>query len=283
MRKRLVGLLGLGLVTGALTGCCHCRPDPVVRPGSSVPVAAPPPVAPPAVAGPGGTVPALPPPPAVPAIPPTGATLNYSPSAEIPEVRLFAPEPPTSAEPPLAQLVPPENNVPRAAVKESPSVEVTAPTPPLPVGIPQFAYAQEGKVAVGLKPLLDGIDWLQSNGFRTVLHIKAPGEEDVADRRLVEKHGMKYVTLEVSPETLNRQTIEAFGRFLGDREAQPLFIYDRDGMHTGGLWYLHFRTSENLGDEASRTRAERLGLKTSPEGEQKSMWLAIQKLLSQQP
>jgi protein tyrosine phosphatase (PTP) superfamily phosphohydrolase (DUF442 family) len=219
-----------------------------------------------------------------PAIPPTGAVRNYTPTEEAPEVRLSAPEPGTTAEPPLAQLGPLPSTPPKVAVKESPSIEAAPPTPPLPAGISQFAYAQEGKIAVGLKPLLDGLDWLQSNGFHTVLHIKAPGQEDSADRRLVEKqHGMKYLTLEVSPQSLNRRTVEEFARIMTDKAAQPLFIYDSDGMLTGSLWYLHFRTNENLGDEDARNRAGRLGLKAAPEGAQKEMWLAIQKYLSQQP
>src|SRR5262249_19368858 len=74
-------------------------------------------------------------------------------------------------------------------------------TPPLPVGIPQFATARPG-VASGLKPLLDGLDWLQENGYRTVLHLRLPGTEDAADRKQIEKRGLKYLSLEVSPQTL---------------------------------------------------------------------------------
>ena len=61
----------------------------------------------------------------------------------------------------------------------------------------------EDRVASGLRPLLDGgLDWLQANGYRTVLHLRQPGEDDTADRKQVEKRGMKYLSMEVSPETL---------------------------------------------------------------------------------
>ena len=43
------------------------------------------------------------------------------------------------------------------------------------------------RVTSGLRPQLDGLDWLQAHGYRTVLHIRAPGEDDTADRRQVEK------------------------------------------------------------------------------------------------
>lgn len=157
---------------------------------------------------------------------------------------------------------------------------MASPTPALPVGIPQFAYAGE-KVASGLKPLLDGLDWLESNGYKTVLHVQAPGEEEAADRRLVEKRGMKFVSLEVSAQKLDRATVDEFNRIVASSE-QPLFVYDRDGTMAGGLWYLHFRTAGRLSDEDARNRAAKLGLKADGEGEQRTMWLAVQKFLSQQ-
>jgi hypothetical protein len=152
--------------------------------------------------------------------------------------------------------------------------------PSLPVGIPQFAFARD-RVASGLKPLLDGgLDWLQANGYRTVLHIRAPGEDDGADRREVEKRAMTFLSLEASPQTLSAALIEQFNRTVNDKGNYPMFVYDRDGMVAGGLWYLYFRTSEQASDETARINAGRLGLKENAEGAHRPMWLAIQKYLS---
>jgi len=282
MTKRLLSLVSL-LVLGALAGgCCNrCH-----RPGASCPPRAmpaplppPPTVAGPIVPGP-VPVPAPPPPnpaPGWPSTPP--AVRNYTPEEPVPDVRL---SPPEAAQPP-AKVTPP-------AVQEGPSPEPPLvpreddkkPSPPLPVGISGFAYPYpEAKIATGQKPLLDGLEWLKDNGYRTVLHIKAPGEEDAADRKLVEKLGMKYLSLELSPQTLNKQAVEDFARIVGDRTGQPLFVYDKDGALAGSLWYLQFRTTDRLGDEDARTRAGRLGLKADAP-EQRTLWLAIQKFLSQQ-
>jgi protein tyrosine phosphatase (PTP) superfamily phosphohydrolase (DUF442 family) len=159
--------------------------------------------------------------------------------------------------------------------------EERAPTPPLPVGIPQFATAKE-RVTNGLRPQLDGLDWLQANGYRTVLHIRPPGEDDTADRRQVEKRGLRYVSIELSPQTLTRTVADEFNRIVGDASGHPLFVYDREGMLAGGLWYLHFRIVDGLSDEAARTRAAGLGLREDLNGTHRTMWLAIQKLLSEQ-
>jgi len=159
--------------------------------------------------------------------------------------------------------------------------EDRAATPSLPVGIPQFALVQE-QIAGGLKPLLDGLDWLGDNGYRTVLHVYQPGEDDSADRKQVERRGLKYVTLEVSPQTLSRKQVEQFNRIVMDTTQRPLFVYDKDGSLAGSLWYLHFRTAEQLSAEESRSRARPLGLKVEPKVDQQLMWLAVQKYLSEQ-
>jgi hypothetical protein len=177
-------------------------------------------------------------------------------------VRLAAPEQPmTPARPP-------------AVAEERPR------TTPLPVGIPQFAMARDG-VASGLKPLVDGgLDWLAASGYHTVLHVVSPAQDDSADRQQVEKHGMKYVRLEVSPETLSPAVVEQFNKVVGDQALRPLFVYDKDGMLAGGLWYLHFRTAQHASDEQARKQASQLGLKEDAKGPHQDMWLAIQKYLS---
>ena len=39
------------------------------------------------------------------------------------------------------------------------------------------------EVTSGLKPSLDGLEWLQANHYRAVLHVRQPGEDDSADRQ----------------------------------------------------------------------------------------------------
>jgi protein tyrosine phosphatase (PTP) superfamily phosphohydrolase (DUF442 family) len=128
----------------------------------------------------------------------------------------------------------------------------------------------------------DGLDWLQANGYRTVLQVKRPGADDGADRRQVEKRGMQYRSLEVSPQTLSRTTVQAFNRIVNDGAGHPLFVYDRDGALAGALWYLYFRTAENAGDDVARIRAGGLGLREGRDEAHREMWLAVQRFLSEQ-
>ncbi|MCI0459931.1 MAG: hypothetical protein L0Z62_23520 [Gemmataceae bacterium] len=307
MRRYLFGsLLASTLSLGLLSGCGHCcrRPacsDAPASPGSgAVPFLPPVPPAPPGAAL---QSPVPPPPAPVPGSPPPESSSFAPPSSPEPptwgpspqvEVRLGPPEtgtgdpPADNPTPAVPRLRPPEvteqvtpppapPNPKPPAVKEQKSF---AP-PGLPVGIPQFAEVGN-QVASGLRPLLDdGLDWLQTNGYRTVLHLRRPGEEDGADRKQIEKRGLRYVSLEVSPQTLAQKVVDEFNRLVNDARARPLFVYDRDGALAGVLWYLHFRTAEGSTDETARVRASVLGLRQDREGLHRDMWQAAQQFLDQ--
>ncbi len=203
--------------------------------------------------------------------------------AEQSQVVLGMPQPDQSPATPTveAQLSPPQQapSTPPSTAKPGPAGKSQAePAGVLPVGIPQFTMARDG-VASGLRPMLDGLDWLRRQGYRTVLHIRRPGEDDSSDRKQVEKRGMKYLSLEVSPATLSSTVVEEFARIVSDQQSAPLFVYDRDGVLAGGLWYLYFRTAFALGDEEARGRAASLGLRENGDGQQREMWLAVQNYL----
>jgi protein tyrosine phosphatase (PTP) superfamily phosphohydrolase (DUF442 family) len=151
----------------------------------------------------------------------------------------------------------------------------------LPAGIPSFALAKD-RLATGLKPILDGIDWLKENGYRTVLHIRLPGEDDSAERKDFESRGLRYLSLDVSPETLSATTIQEFTRIVSDPAGQPLFVYDKDGSLAGGLWYLYFRMIEKQSPNDALARAKGLGWREGGAEPFARMWLAIQRYLSEQ-
>jgi protein tyrosine phosphatase (PTP) superfamily phosphohydrolase (DUF442 family) len=291
MMSRLLGslcLAALGVL--GLQGCKHCKsscgPGPapcgcngsVAVPGRVAPMvpavgdgipAAPIPVAPAAV----GVAPIGPSVPPTNSLPPVSA--RYGPSAS-----LQCPQPALPPAPPGVRLAVPAPVItdtrasPAAPLPQGPIADAAA---PLPVGIKQFAKPKT-QVATGLKPDLDGLDWLQAKGYKTVLHLVQTGEDDAAERRQSEeKRNIKYLSLTVAPATLDRATIEQFNQIIGDPSNLPLFVYDKDGMLAGGMWYLHFRTADFATEEEARAKATRLGLKEDPNGEHKVMWDAIKK------
>jgi hypothetical protein len=299
---------GFWLLTGVLlvnAGCALCNrppsnpppprpifvppPPPVPVMGQPVPVVAPaaafgqpqafptappgPGFAPPSITppGPGSAPPSMPPPPNEP--PPFRTETKWQPIGERdasprdvnPSIRLYAPEPldkdksPSTEEPPVAR---------------KPNVQGTFPP------IPQFAEVK-ANVYAGLRPPAEGLDWLQANGVQTVVQILPPGENDALAQKQVEDRRMRYIAFEASPETLTKEKTNAFIQLIRDGAKQGIFVYDKDGSLAGGLWYLNLRWGEVLDDDAARIRAASFGLHNTTDGQYLNMWLAVQKLLSE--
>jgi protein tyrosine phosphatase (PTP) superfamily phosphohydrolase (DUF442 family) len=234
---------------------------------------------------PGGFTPAAPPGAALPQGPPAEGQSAFLPPGQ-PDasglaqagVRLSAPEPLSSEPPPQSARVyqPPlqTQEPPRASIPP----RATEPPAAASLDVPGFVQVKP-RVANGQKPFPDGIAWLAAQGYRTVLHLRRPGEDDSADRRLFEKRNLRFVSLEVSPARLSRETVGAFNRLVSDPNNLPLFVYDRDAALAGGLWYLYFRTAEKLDDARARAEAARVGFNEEQDAEHRTMWVAVQAFL----
>jgi hypothetical protein len=217
------------------------------------------------------------PPPVVPSISPqpgAGSSSNRvetewqaaegrEPASSKPRVMLYAPEQieqaDASKEPPLAK---------------KPSVQASFPS------IPQFAVARDN-VYTGTRPPLDGLDWLAKNGVQTVVHVRLGTSDDAADRAQIEQRKMQYVSFTVTPQTLTKEKADEFIKLIRDNARQGIFVYDEDGSLAGALWYLNFRWGEFLDDDAAQLRARDLGLRSGADGQHRTMWVAVQKLLSE--
>jgi hypothetical protein len=276
--------LAVAFVVFGLSGCHSCG-KPKSACDNAVPAVPPPPV-------PGGSSYLLPAQPAAPgnvyAVPPRDARrLPVGPGvSDAPGVRLAVPNS-DDARDGVRQTT----QLDFRESKEPPKLEEksTAPTnvkesPAAPTSIPQFAIAKTNpRIAAGLKPFGEGWEWLRANGYRAVLHLKAPGSDDRADRDAVEaKRGLIFTSLEVSPENLSADLIDKFNKLLSDPSNLPLFVYDEDGALAGGMFYLHFLQAMKMPETQAHQEANRLGLKDNATGAQGTMWLAIQKYLEPQ-
>lgn len=133
------------------------------------------------------------------------------------------------------------------------------------------------QVASGTQPFADGYAWLQSKGYRNVLYLRGPGEDETAIRDAVERHGMRLLVLDVLPEKLDRELVQDFSRFVNDSSRWPLFVFDKKGMAAGTMWYLHFRLTENETDAEALRLGKNLGLR-EPQDEPE-WWQAIDRVL----
>ncbi len=193
-----------------------------------------------------------------------------SPEAAVPSVKLGPPSPIHRA----------EAREPSDSTKEPPIARVPNDTEmPQAIDLPGFAIAITG-VANGIKPFPDGINWLAERGYKAALHLRGSNENNVASRRMFEKKGLKYLTLELDAYSLTKEVYESFVKQVNATENHPLFVFDRDGSLAGALWYLYFRVEKQESDEKARAEAQRLGLRFDDE-EHRPMVLAAQRLLAE--
>jgi protein tyrosine phosphatase (PTP) superfamily phosphohydrolase (DUF442 family) len=202
---------------------------------------------------------------------------NFVPKRGSNGTRLFSPEISESSETPRSKMP-----TGPSAGPLPPSSDLFPPPPkstsPFPSGIADFSRVKEN-VTAGLKPNLDGIRWLKDNGYVTILRLRKPTEEDT-DQALIERQGMKYVSLPVAPELVNQRLIDEFNSIVKSESNRPLFVYDKDGSIAGSMWYLHFRIAESFKDDEALLRARQLGLSEDGNADQRALWLAVQKYLS---
>ena len=90
--------------------------------------------------------------------------------------------------------------------------------------IAQFAVAKEDRIFTGLRPKLDGLDWLQGNGVKVVINIRLPDKDDSADRTQVEKRNMRYIAFEVSPQSLTKEKADEYVKLIRQSSDQPIFV-----------------------------------------------------------
>jgi protein tyrosine phosphatase (PTP) superfamily phosphohydrolase (DUF442 family) len=195
----------------------------------------------------------------------------------------------TNEEPPLARSTPkdapprvlqlPPDLLARKVAENIAPTSVPETPPGAPIGIDLFSEVTEKAIATGLKPELEGLDWLKNNKYHTVIQLRRAGVDDSADREQIERRGMKYIAIEMTPATLSKEMVEQFATTIGDAANQPVFVYDRDRVLAGAMWYLHLRLNEKMPEELARGRAELYGLKDKGTDESAAFWAKMQELL----
>jgi protein tyrosine phosphatase (PTP) superfamily phosphohydrolase (DUF442 family) len=266
--KRHLCLAGIAILLAAQFGCRHpCARRPLFAdhaPPKQIVVPPPPQqiVQPIGAVQPPGSFPVLP----GDAIKPPAPSISKTPA-----IKSDTPWTPESKEPPRDES---KRDVP-------PSIRLFAPEPiesstqPLLPPIAQFGVAKDN-VYVGDRPKLDGLEWLKNNRIATIIHIRRPDADDAGDRKQIEERGMKYIALDISPQTLTKEKAEEFIKLIRDHAKQGLFAYDDDGTLAGAMWYFHFRWGEFLADDASQLRTRDLGYRIPMD-----MMLAVQRVLGE--
>lgn len=149
------------------------------------------------------------------------------------------------------------------------------------VGVPGIVAVTgyEGVYSGRRPPAIDGLDWLQKAGFRTVVYLHDPKADTGPAAELCAKRGMKFVGIPVAADRV-KAAATAFDAAVADAAGRPVYVCDPNGLWAGTLWYAHFRAVGNLNADAAKVRAQGLGL-ADPDtsDEQRKLWDAAQEYL----
>lgn len=172
--------------------------------------------------------------------------------------------------PACSQEPPPEGTEPGtdSAVAAAPEVQIRNARMP-----------REG-VLTGGQPTEEQLAELADAGYRTLVNLRTPGENEISDREaeLAEELGMSYVQLPVAgAEGLTEDNARELSKLLGDESAYPMVVHCGSGNRVGALFALeafHVRgespeTALRIGKEAGLTRLEpvvreKLGVDETP-------------------
>lgn len=119
------------------------------------------------------------------------------------------------------------------------------------------------RVTVGGQPTAPDIEQLKNEGFRTIVNLRAEGEEDQPmnpqeEGRAVESAGMKYVHLPVSSATMEPDTVDKFREQLADLEG-PVLVHCHAGTRAGAYTMMATAVKEGWSGDDTLEKAKAMG------------------------
>ncbi len=164
----------------------------------------------------------------------------------------------------------------------SPATSPAGPTPAI-TPISNCRVIASNIVSGAAPSTIQAIAWLKSEGFKTVVNLLPASEADMAEGAEVRRAGMDYISMPITPETLNAEMVRKFNEIIDDAARRPIYLHDSTGELTGAMWYLHAVQVDMVSDESARRQAARIGLEDPPSSDLSTkLWLAVQKHLEAQ-
>lgn len=116
-----------------------------------------------------------------------------------------------------------------AAAAEGPP-ETVAPTL-----IPYYQLVRPDVATAG-QPSEEALLRLRDLGFTVVIDLREPEEGTAAERAVVEKAGLRYVSVPVTPKTFSRADAAKVAAILDEKGRGPVLLHCGTANRVGGLW-----------------------------------------------
>jgi uncharacterized protein (TIGR01244 family) len=115
----------------------------------------------------------------------------------------------------------------------------------VPTGVPNFHQINE-HVFRGAQPTNEGFQSLANLGVKTIIDLREPGNRSVAERKVVEAAGMRYVTIPFSGMSApSPENVAKVLALFDDASAGPVFVHCRRGADRTGTVIACYRIAHD--------------------------------------
>lgn len=130
-----------------------------------------------------------------------------------------------------------------------------------PALLPNYVVVRPGLASAG-RPSEEGLRQLKAQGFRTVVDLRAPSEEGVAqEKAIVEAQGLAYRHVPVTAASLSAADVDAIQAVIDDARAAPVLLHCASANRVGAVWaVLQARAGKPIDDAIAE--GQRVGLKS---------------------
>jgi uncharacterized protein (TIGR01244 family) len=145
-----------------------------------------------------------------------------------------------------------------------------------PALVPNYTVVRPGLAAAG-RPSEQGLQQLKAQGFRTVIDLRAAGEEGLAEEKaLLESQGLRYVHVPLTAASFSAADVDQVQAVLEDPAAAPVLLHCASANRVGAVWAVIQARAGKPMDEAL-AEGKRVGLRSA------SMIEAAQRVATPRP
>lgn len=117
----------------------------------------------------------------------------------------------------------------------------------------------------GGQPRPEHFAMLRSQGVKTVLNLRTPGEHRADEEKAaVEAAGMKYFNIPVVYTAPTFEQVDEFLRLTDDPANRPMFVHCTAAIRVGGFWLIRRVVKDGLSWDAALGEARKVGLQNAP-------------------
>jgi protein tyrosine phosphatase (PTP) superfamily phosphohydrolase (DUF442 family) len=117
----------------------------------------------------------------------------------------------------------------------------------------------------GGQPKLEALEKLKSEGVKSIINLRTPGEHRAADEEAKAKElGIKYFNIPVVYRDPKEEQATEFLKLTDDPSNRPVFIHCTAAIRVGAFWMIRRVLRDGWTVEAAEEEAKKIGLREAP-------------------